>query len=347
MKHFVLAVLLVIIGVRSTHAYDFEVDGIYYNVVSFTDFTCEVTSGTTKYAGDVIIPSKVKYNNRELSVTSIGVSAFEHCDKLTSIVIPNSVTSIGHEAFDNCSDLKSVEIPNSVTSIGMYAFGHCISLTSIVIPNSITRIEDGTFSECYSLSSIVIPNSVTSIRYRAFNSCKSLSSLNIPNSVSYIGAEAFDDCGIKSLITDCNLSSSSWSSLSHIYLYLPIIDLTFGKNTKSVELNIARYYDLTKLVCHATTPPTGLTASNKQYMELEVKVPMGCLEAYQSAEGWKNFWNMSEMDEDESSVETVIADTPKTEIARYNLQGHKVGDDYRGLVIVKYSDGSTAKMINQ
>lgn len=153
------------------HAYDFEVDGIYYNVISFTDFTCRVTSGTSKYSGNVTIPSKVKYNNRELSVISIEEKAFYDCKKLTSIVIPNSVSSIKSYTFSGCSALPSIAIPNSITSIGNYAFDNCSALTSIEIPNSVTSIGGSAFSGCSSLTSIMIPNSVTSIGSYAFNIC--------------------------------------------------------------------------------------------------------------------------------------------------------------------------------
>lgn len=40
-------------------AYDFEVDGIYYEVISFSDLTCKVVSGDNEYEGDVVIPSEV------------------------------------------------------------------------------------------------------------------------------------------------------------------------------------------------------------------------------------------------------------------------------------------------
>ena len=78
-------------------AYDFEVDGIYYS--SFTDTTCVVTYGGNKYEGDIIIPSEVTYNSRNLKVTSIGISAFRNCSSLMSVTIPNSVTSIGESSF--------------------------------------------------------------------------------------------------------------------------------------------------------------------------------------------------------------------------------------------------------
>lgn len=38
-------------------AYDFEVDGIYYYVVSMSDLTCAVTRGDNKYTG-VSFPRK-------------------------------------------------------------------------------------------------------------------------------------------------------------------------------------------------------------------------------------------------------------------------------------------------
>ena len=102
----------------SASAYKFEVDGIYYSIVSLQDLTCEVVAGDEGYTGDVVIPAEITYNNRTLSVISIAKSAFDCCSSLTSIELPNSVTSIGESAFDGCSSLTSIEIPNSVTSIG-------------------------------------------------------------------------------------------------------------------------------------------------------------------------------------------------------------------------------------
>ena len=147
----------------SVVAEDFEVDGIYYNILSEENKTVEVTKGDNKYTGAVAIPETVTYEDVTYWVTSIGGGAFHDCSGLTSIEIPNSVTSIGEWAFFSCTGLTSVEIPNSVTSIGHYAFRDCSGLTSIEIPNGVTSIGDYAFYDCSRPTSIEIPNSVTSI----------------------------------------------------------------------------------------------------------------------------------------------------------------------------------------
>ena len=58
----------------------------------------------------------------------IGAHAFSYCDKMESIVIPNSVTSIGDSAFFECTSLKSITIPDSVTKIGCEAFCQCSAM---------------------------------------------------------------------------------------------------------------------------------------------------------------------------------------------------------------------------
>ena len=63
--------IAVLLGSFSAYAYDFEVDGIYYDVVSFTDLTCSVTYGTEKYSGEIAIPSEVNYKNRQLKVIHV------------------------------------------------------------------------------------------------------------------------------------------------------------------------------------------------------------------------------------------------------------------------------------
>ena len=117
-------ILSVILSI-SASAYDVEVDGIYYNLVSKVK-TAEVTAGYKKYAGSINIPSSIKVNDVDYAVTSIGDKAFNDCLSLTSVTIPNSVTSIGGYAFSDCTGLTSVTIPNSVKSIGIGTFEDCM-----------------------------------------------------------------------------------------------------------------------------------------------------------------------------------------------------------------------------
>ena len=166
-------------------AYDVEVDGIYYNLVPNGN-VAEVTNGANKYEGDITIPSSIKVNDTEYSVTSVGNSAFEDCISLTLITIPNSVTSIAGYAFNGCISLTSITIPNSVTSIGEGAFYKCLSLTSVTIPNSVTSIGREAFYGCSGLISVTIPNSVKEISYLAFSECPKLENV-------YCYAESFSD----------------------------------------------------------------------------------------------------------------------------------------------------------
>ena len=67
-----LTLLLSMIS-TDTFAYDFEIDGIYYNLIKGK--AAEVTYGDTKsnsYSGDVVIPEKVTYKEVEYPVESIG-----------------------------------------------------------------------------------------------------------------------------------------------------------------------------------------------------------------------------------------------------------------------------------
>ena len=229
-------------------------------------------------------------------VTEIGFDAFFDCDSLTSVTIPDSVTTIGDGAFYECNSLTSVTIPNSVTSIGNVAFHICTSLTSITIPDSVTTIGDGAFFYCTSLTSITIPDSVTSIGESAFAVCFSLpafygkfassdnrclivdgvlnsfaigcgaTEFTVPNSVTSIGNDVFNSqYGLESITIPNSVTS--------------IGDRAFSSCMR-----------LTSVYCKPTTPPIGATSMfNSNASERKIYVPRNSVEAYKSADGWKDY----------------------------------------------------------
>ncbi len=127
-------------------AYDFELDGIYYNIMSTTDLTVSVTnSGINKdpwgnisgkdYSGNLTIPDKVVLSGRTLTVVDISTYAFNESN-IESIILPNSIKSISCSAFEASKSLKEIKIPASVEFIGSFAFGNCSSLKKIIIEDS-------------------------------------------------------------------------------------------------------------------------------------------------------------------------------------------------------------------
>ena len=249
----IVAIVMIIMSWSSITAYDFVVDGIYYNILNHNE--AEVTHYYTYpgrdykgYVGNVIIPNKVVYDGTTYNITAIGVDAFTLSESMTGVQIPNSVSSIGKEAFQNCINLTNIEIPNSVTYIGDFAFDSCNGLTSIEIPNSVTYIGIGAFNECNYLNNIDISDSIKSIEDEVFSRCTRLSSIKIPHGVLRIGTGAFKYCAsltnieIPISVTDIGQEAfegcSSLSSIEIPYGLISIEDNVFNwcKNLTSIKI---------------------------------------------------------------------------------------------------------------
>ena len=226
--------LLAILLPASVQAHDFEVDGIYYNIVDgeavVTYRGSSYNEYTNEYSGSVVIPESVSHDGISYPVTSIGKQAFRACSELTSISIPSSVTSIGNSAFNKCTGLANIQMPNSVTDIGCFAFygtawydnqpeGQVVYIGLVAyaykgtMPDGTTiTIKDGTlgiagdaFYNCTGLTTINIPSSVTTISQYAFEGCSGLTTINNPNSIVTIGDYAFNGC---SSLTSINFLNS-------------------------------------------------------------------------------------------------------------------------------------------
>lgn len=213
MKRKLPQIILFLFVCLTNRAYDFGNGGLMYNIIddeTTTNVTeIEVTyvvqgdENANYYTGDIVIPGAFIKDGTPYKVVGIGVSAFEGCSGLTSVIIPNSVTTIGARAFRKCSGLTSMEIPNGITSISGFTFSGCSGLTSVIIPNNVTTIGASAFNGCSSLTSVEIPNSVTTIGASAFNSCSSLTFVKIPNGVTAIQSTAFYGCNnITSVVSE-------------------------------------------------------------------------------------------------------------------------------------------------
>ena len=86
-------------------------------------------------------------------IITIEQDAFR-ASELTSVIIGNSVKTIGVAAFEYCEKLASVTIPESVTTIGIISFLGCRELTSLTIGKNVTSIGDGSFYECEKLKDV-------------------------------------------------------------------------------------------------------------------------------------------------------------------------------------------------
>ena len=160
-------------------AYSFVYNNFYYNITGTNPATVEVTFKDTNYnsySGNVTIPSSVIYNGVTYTVTAIGAGAFQNCDYLTGVTIPNTVKTIGVAAFNNCYhyDFTTLVLPPSVTAIESSAFDNCTGLTQLTLPASLKTIGREAFKNCANLKHVTIPASVTSIGSDAFGYCNSL-----------------------------------------------------------------------------------------------------------------------------------------------------------------------------
>lgn len=94
--------------------------------------------------------------------TKIEQFAFNQCEGLKKVVIPNSVSVMSDYAFSDCSHLKEVAFkePATLRYLPEHAFRCCNQLEEIVIPDSVSYISDYAFSFCTNLRKVTIPDHI-------------------------------------------------------------------------------------------------------------------------------------------------------------------------------------------
>ena len=117
------------------------------------------------------------------------------------------------------------------------------------------------------------------------------------------------------------------------YFYQAMDTLKLGAKINRFELENLYKKDIVKIECLATTPPkcTGSTTSDfptNVYTDAILYVPYGSKEAYAKAEVWKNFWNIYELENNDSGVTTIKSDQGDSKYCVYSLTGILIGKSY-------------------
>ncbi len=123
-------------------------------------FRTECVDGYTEIIGYVTQPEGILEIPETLGgypVKRIQSDAFNGCDGITKVVIPDTMERIYAGAFANCSNLEEAEIGNALF-ITDDVFRNCTSLTSISIPANVQYIGSYMLAGCTSLQSVVINN---------------------------------------------------------------------------------------------------------------------------------------------------------------------------------------------
>jgi hypothetical protein len=192
-------------------------------------------------------------------VAEVKQRAFECCQNLTEIWIPDSVTFIGSMAFYGCTsmiaftvdprnqvyasengclctyDLKTLitgpcgrsgifTIPSGVNVIGKNAFAFS-NLTDVTMGKDVVAIDDYAFSDCTRMTSITMPDSISEIGFAAFFGCDSIADVFFSGS-----KKDWDQININDFGND-SLADATIHYIDSDAIYLSYGDVTIHSST--------------------------------------------------------------------------------------------------------------------
>lgn len=276
-------------------------DGYLYKATAIGSnaFAEEENAEVKKYTfTNVVIPE---------GITTIGSSAFVYETNLAHVEFPNSLKTIKPNAFAYCSNLKDVSIEgietienwafqntgiesitvSGNTTLSSYVFQRCESLKTAVLKEGITIIPLGAFDFCDKLESISIPSTVEVIKSSAFWNCTRLVEANMPSSLKTIEKDAFHNCKL----TEVSLPEGLQTIGENAFRYNKFTEVILPASLTQIGANAFQACrQLKKVVCRGTTPATldNVNAFAECLINNRIIVPKAGLEAYRTADNWKD-----------------------------------------------------------
>lgn len=325
-------------------AYDFSEGGIFYTKTSAT--TVSVTSGDSKYTGDISVPATVTYDGTTYNVTEIGNGAFVDNTAVTSVSLPACITKIGNGSFNRCSAMTSftVEANGTLTSIGQQAFDGCSALTTLILPSTVSYLGAGCFEDCASLSSFKLPESLETLNSSVFKGCTSLSAIELPAGLKVIGNGAFSNCSLNKVVLPQGLEKVDNSSFSN---NAGLKSINFPASVTYIGQD-AFYGDTNIDTIRAEWPdPSSVSVGAYVfygiYATCQLIVPKGKVDTYRNSI-WQVFKYIVE--EGTTGVQGVATDKAVASVKYFNLNGAENSQPFRGVNVEKvtFTDGTTTSV---
>ena len=85
------------------------------------------------------------------SFIATGAPWAEYRNQVKLVILGQGVTSIGSSAFQDCENLETVRLPNTLTALGEAAFLRCGKLTNVSLPISLKSVGENCFTGCEKL----------------------------------------------------------------------------------------------------------------------------------------------------------------------------------------------------
>ena len=256
-------------------SFPFVVTSVSPKTVKFGRFWNDDNAQTIE---SVDIPSEIQ----GYTITSINEKVFIGNPNLVSVKLPPTIEEIGIAAFYCCSNLETVNIPEKVTIINNETFTGCTALTSIKLPLDIEYIGEHAFQET-GLTDFVFPKKLTAIPAHLLYVCKNLKHIDIPSRIRSIGQGAFAETGLETVVIGSGVE------------YIGPYAFSDCRSLKQIEVR-------------AKTPPALYYQNAFSDYSVPLKVPKGCKEVYQNAQGWSNFININESDKDYYNLTYLVDD---------------------------------------
>ena len=359
-----LMLLLLAMMPLAASAYDFELNGIYYEKAGEGEVA--VVKGKVKYKGDVVIPSSIVVGGTKYAVTGIGDLAFKDC-LVTSVTLPEGLKRIGYMGLSVfCAN---VNIPSTLEEIGMFGLAG-VQMEHMTLPEGLRVIGDYAFEHCR-LTDVVIPSSVTEIGVAPFMGAGCNSDNGIINGLDFVkvaednprydsrdGCNAIIETSTGKLVQGSNnaVIPAGVSSIGYgaFLMCRQIAKLSVPAEVKEIESDcFAMCYGIQDVFVYSNEPASTFRAFGDprgafHFDEVVLHVPVGSKDAYAASGSWSYFKHIEEFDpENEASPTGIgVAETGVAGVeACFSADGKRLQAPVRGLNIVRMSDGTTKKVV--